>query len=165
VEGRNIFRSSTAIAVLLGCLIGVSLLVETQPDFIYIVFAVDAYGNDLDYISVYQWNTTGTPHWTLRANFTATGGTVRVEAAKALNFTVAMRLNGTLVSSTAEAILYTNIKMNITTGIWTNKELNNSACSYSAPYYRLRETGKWNVTAEPVAGTTYQASVKYFAEY
>jgi hypothetical protein len=83
------------------------------------------------------------------------------------NFTVGIQINSTLASSTAEAISYTRVYMNITDGgsIWNNVELNNTACELSGSYYYLTEQGHWNATGKPVAGVTYACSVLYQAYY
>ena len=129
-----------------------------------IVYAADSYGNDINFIEVWQYNGSA---WNLLANFTSTGGSVRVHDSWAMNFTVGIQINSTLVSSTSEAIDYTRVYMNITDGgsIWNNAELNNTSCSLSGSYYYLTEQGHWNETGKPVAGVTYACSILYQAYY
>jgi hypothetical protein len=151
------------IATLSLCL---TLLVTLAPSFPFVtlVFAADSYGNNINYVEVWQYNGTG---WALLANFTATGGSVRVHDGWPTNFTVGIQLNSTLATSTAEAISYTRVYMNITDGgtIWNNVELNNTACSLSGSYYLLTEQGYWNTTGQPVTGVTYACSILYQAYY
>lgn len=124
----------------------------------------DSYGNDINFVEVWQYNGTA---WNLLANFTTTGGSVRVHDSWATNFTVGIMINSTLVSSTAEAIDYTRVYMNITDGgsIWNNAILNNTSCSLSGNYYYLTEQGHWNETGKPSAGVTYACSILYQAYY
>jgi hypothetical protein len=127
----------------------------------YTVFAVDSYGNDINFIEVWQYNGTG---YVLLANFTSSGGSVRVHDSWVINFTIGIRFNSTLASSTSEAISYTRVYMNIT-GIWTNVELNNTSCTLIGSYYYLTEQGHWNQTGYPQAGVTYECSVLYQGYY
>jgi glycerol-3-phosphate dehydrogenase len=129
-----------------------------------IVYAADSYGNDINFVEVWQYNETA---WNLLANFTTTGGSVRVHDSWVMNFTVGIKVNSTLVSSSAEAISYTRVYMNITDGgtIWNNVELNNTACSLVGSYYYLTEQGHWNATGKPSAGVTYACSILYQAYY
>lgn len=131
---------------------------------IHLAYCADSYGNDINYIKVWQYNGTA---WNLLANFTTTGGSVRVHDSWVTNFTVGIKMNSTLVSSTAEAISYTRVYMNITDGgtIWNNVELNNTACSLNGDYYYLTEEGHWNETGKPVTGVTYACSILYQAYY
>jgi len=101
----------------------------------------------------------------LRANFTVSGGSVRVDAHKQIKIVVSVRLNSSLASSNSEAIDYTKVLVNITDGssyVWLNKELNNTSCVLSGNYYYLREEG---LLAEDSLseGVTYEVSVKYEA--
>lgn len=129
-----------------------------------IVYAADSYGNDINFVEVWQHNGTA---YNLLANFTVTGGSVRVHDSWVINFTVGIKMNSTLVSSTSDAIAYTRVYMNITDGgtIWNNVELNNTACSLSGSYYYLTEQGHWNATGKPSAGVTYACSILYQAYY
>jgi len=140
----------------------VSLLMMQKDTMI--VYAADSYGNDINFIEVWQYNGSA---WNLLANFTSTGGSVRVHDSWATNFTVGIQINSTLVSSVSDAIAYTRVYMNITDGgsIWTNAELNNTSCSLSGSYYYLTEQGYWNETGKPVAGVTYACSILYQAYY
>lgn len=135
-----------------------------QSPFTRMVFAADSYGNDINFVEVWQHNGTD---WNLLDNFTTTGGSVRVHDSWVLNFTVGIMVNSTLVSSVSDAIAYTRVYMNITDGgaIWNNVELNNTACSLNGSYYYLTEQGHWNATGKPVAGVTYACSILYQAYY
>jgi len=131
-------------------------LILTQFPQRYTVLAVDSYGDDINYIEVWEGDT-------LKANFTSSGGTVKVNASKQIRFIVGIQFNDTLASSTAEAIDYTRVYMNIT-GIWTNVELNNTACQHSGSWYYLKEEG--NLTANTLSeGETYECSVLYQGYY
>jgi len=126
------------------------------------VLAVDAYGNDIQYVEIHQYNGT---HWNLVENFTSTGGSCRVNDEWPTNFTVSIKFNSTFASSTAEAISYTRVYMNISESVWTNAELNNTACSLVGSFYILTEQGHWNETGKPEAGITYECSVLYQGYY
>jgi len=133
---------------------------------IRVVFAspTDVYGNDINYVEIWQFNGTT---WVLKANFTASGGSVRINDNQQVKFNVGIRLNSTLASSTAEAVSYTRVLMNITfdgTFVWQNVELNNTSCVLVGGFYYLVETGTWN-TNLPVAGKTYACTVLYQAYY
>lgn len=142
----------------------IALFVLSPFTEIRLVYAADSYGNDINYVEVWQYNGTA---WNLLANFTSTGGSVRVHDSWPTNFTVGIKLNSTLVSSTSDAIAYTRVYMNITDGgtIWNNAELNNTFCSLSGSYYYLTEQGYWNQTGKPMAGVTYACSILYQAYY
>ncbi len=127
---------------------GATLIVYANPS--------DIYGNDINYIEVWEGNV-------LRANFTASGGTVRVNASAVLTFKVSIRLNSTLAVSTSEAISYTAVYMNIT-GIWTNKEFNNTSVQLVGSFYYLIEQGVLNANSLN-EGQTYVCSVLYKAYY
>jgi len=116
----------------------------------------DAYGNDITYVEVWENDT-------LKANYTLSGGSLRVNASNTIKFVVGIKFNSTLASSQSEAISYTQILMNIT-GIWTNQELNNTSCSLDSGFYWLKEEG----TLSPNTlneGQTYDWSVLYKAYY
>jgi hypothetical protein len=132
--------------------------------FTRMVFAADSYGNDINFIEVWQYNGTD---WNLLANFTITGGSVRVHDGWPMNFTIGIQINNTLVSSSSDAIAYTRVYMNITNGgtVWNNAELNNTSCSLVGSYYYLTEQGHWNQTAKPMEGVTYACSIFYQAYY
>jgi hypothetical protein len=154
-------RRFLGLTLILSLLLISFLLVQ---DDTLIVYAADSYGNDINFVEVWQYNGSA---YNLLANFTVTGGSVRVHDSWPTNFTVGIQINSTLVSSTADAIAYTRVYMNITDGgsIWNNVELNNTACSLSGSYYYLTEQGHWNQTGKPVAGVTYACSILYQAYY
>jgi len=133
-----------------------SCLILTQFPQRYTVLAVDSHGDDINYIEVWEGDT-------LKANFTSGGGTVKVNASKLIRFVVGIQFNDTLASTTQEAIDYTRVYMNIT-GVWTNMELNNTACQHSGSWYYLKEEG--NLTANTLSeGETYECSVLYQGYY
>jgi len=130
------------------------------------VFAspADAYGNDINYVEIWQFNGTT---WVLKANFTSSGGSVRINDNQQVKFNVGIKLNSTLASSSNEAISYTRVYMNITYDsnfIWQNVELNNTSCQLVGNFYYLIETGIWS-TNLPIAGKTYACTVLYQAYY
>ena len=121
-----------------------------------LVYAADSYGNDINYVEVWEDSV-------LRANFTVSGGSVRVDAHKQIKIVVSIRLNSSLAGSNSEAIDYTKVLVNITDGsnyVWLNRELNNTSCVLSGSYYYLKEEGLLaeNSLSE---GVTYDVSVKY----
>jgi len=143
------------VAVPIALLI-VALFSFSHDGFVSLVFAADSYGNDIKYIEVWEGNT-------LKANFTASGGTVRVNASNTITFNVSICVNSTLVSSTSEAVSYTAVYMNIT-GIWTNVELNNTSVILNGSFYYLIEKGVLN-PGTLSEGQTYDCSVLYKAYY
>ena len=141
------------------------LIFPSDFAFIHLVYASDSYGNDINSIEVWQWNDSA---YNLKANFTSTGGSVRVHDGWVINFTVSIKMNNTLVSSTSEAIDYTRVYMNITYNsnfIWNNIELNNTSCELIGNFYYLKEQGHWNQTDYPQSGITYECSVLYQGYY
>lgn len=157
-------KSYSTVATVLMVIALVALFQSPHFTGIRLVYAADSYSNDIGFVEVWQYNTTA---WTMLANFTTTGGSVRIHDSWATNFTVGICINSTLVSSTSEAIAYTRIYMNITDGgsVWNNAELNNTSCSLSGSYYYLTEQGHWNATGKPETGVTYACSVLYQAYY
>ena len=116
----------------------------------------DVYGNDIKYIEVWEGDT-------LKANFSSSGGTIRVNASYIITFNVSICINSTLVSSGSEAVSYTAVYMNIT-GIWTNVELNNTSVVLNGSFYYLIEKGVLNAGTLS-EGQTYDCSVLYKAYY
>ena len=143
--------------ILIGVLL-VALAFKLNPVTTLTVYAADIHNNDINYIEVWQWNGT---HYNLLANFTSSEQSVRVVHEQPLNFTVGIQLNSTLASSVAEAIAYTRCYMNISGGVWTNEELNNTSCSLSGNFYYLTEMGHWNSTGLPAEGVDYDCAVLY----
>lgn len=151
------------LAVLLIAFILVATIFLRSQTFL--VLAADAYGDQINYVEVWQWNGTA---YVLRANFTSTGQSVRVEDNHVIKFVVSIKFNSTFASSQAEAISYTRVYMNITNGgtIWNNEELNNTECTGpTGNFYYLKEEGIWNSTGKPVAGVTYACSIVYQGYY
>jgi len=133
-----------------------SCLILTQFPHRYTVLAVDSYGDDINYIEIWEGDT-------LKANFTSGGGTVKVNASKQIKFVVSIKFNSSLASSDTEAVDYTKVLMNITE-IWTNMELNNTSVVQNGDFYFLKEEG---VLASDTLteGETYECSVLYQGYY
>ena len=146
-------KKLTVIAVLLGiCLIFTQLPLPQR----YTVLAIDSYGDDINYIEVWEGDT-------LKANFTSSGGTVKVNASKQIKFVVSIKFNSSLASSNTEAVDYTKVLMNIT-GIWTNEELNNTSVVQSGDFYFLKEEGI--LASDTLSeGETYECAVLYQGYY
>jgi hypothetical protein len=125
----------------------------------------DSYGNDINYAEVWQYNGS---EYILRENMTSTGGSTRINDQQNTFFNVSIRFNSTFASSTAEAIQYTKVFMNISasngTSIWLNVELNNTSCELSGSYYYLIERGNWTTTL-PEAGVTYNCGIDFQPYY
>lgn len=146
------------VIVLIGCFI--STFPQNQP--FMLAFASDSYGDDINFIEVWQWNSS---QYVLEANFTSTGGSCLVEEDQPIKVVVSIKFNDTLASSEAEAISYTRVYMNISVGIWTNEELNHTSCVHNGDFYWLKENGIWNQTEYPMAGVTYECSILYQGYY
>lgn len=121
----------------------------------------DSYGNDIVWVAVYQGGV-------LKANFTASGGSARIDAGIQVDFVVYIKFNASLATSQSEAVSYTKVVMNITYNsnfVWQNKELNNTSVSGpSGGFYWLKEVGNWTSNL-PQAGATYTCTVKYQGYY
>jgi len=148
---KKLLLVAVPIALLVLALFGYS-----NDGFVSLVFAADSYGNDIKYIEVWEGDT-------LKANFTSSGGTVRVNASNTITFNVSICINSTLASSTSEAVSYTAVYMNIT-GIWTNVELNNTSVVLNGSFYYLIEKGVINA-GTLTEGQTYDCSILYKAYY
>jgi len=150
--------------LLIPMLIAVMFADFGKYSIIQIAFCADSYGNDINYVEVWQWNGSA---YVLKHNFTSSGGSTRVNDGQVVKFVVSIKLNDTLASSNTEAVDYTKVLMNITDGgsIWTNEELNNTAVSSSGGFYWLKEEGIWNQTGYPQAGVTYTCDILYQAYY
>jgi hypothetical protein len=100
----------------------------------------------------------------LKANFTSSGGSVRVNASKTVTFNVTVCFNSTLASSQFEAVQYTRVLLNIT-GIVTNAELSNvKVVGPVGGFYYLTE--QYTVAANTLTeGQTYVCSFKYQGYY
>lgn len=153
-------RKLTIAIVIAGILIS-TIFLHSET---WLVVAADSFGNDINFIEVWQWNGTG---YILKANFTSTDQSVRVHDGDAIKFVVSIKFNSTFADSTAEAIEFTRIHMNITDGgtIWNNEELNNTSCSLVGSFYMLQEEGVWNNTGYPAAGVVYTCNVLYQGYY
>lgn len=130
------------------------------------VWGADASGNDICWSQVFQNN--GTAFVEL-VNWTSSGGTQRINAGLEIRFVVQCKFNNTLVASTAEAVTYSNLTMNITYNagasyVWTEQPLNNTASVLSGSFYLVTWSGDWNSTL-PVAGTTYNCTQKAWFSY
>jgi hypothetical protein len=135
------------------------LMIPQKWTFLHVVYASpgDAYGNDIKFIEVWEGNT-------LKANFTASGGSVRVNASKAITFNVTIWFNNTLASSQSEAVSYTRVYLNIT-GVVTNAELANVKVSGpTGGFYILVE--RYVVAAGTLSeGQNYECTFKYQGYY
>jgi hypothetical protein len=122
-----------------------ALLSYHNGTFLNLVYAADSYGNDINWVAVYQWNGTA---YVLRWNITSSGVTYRITDNQTTKFVVNIKFSSTLASSTVEAISYTRVYMNITDGgtVWLNEELNNTSCTLVGSFYILNENGVWNST-------------------
>jgi hypothetical protein len=150
---------SVAFALVLA---GTLLFSPESPYAILGVYCADAYGNDIVCVEVYQ-------NGSMLVNFTATAGSQRVADSLQINFEVYVKINSSLVASSAEAISYTRVNMSIMnvngTYIWNNVPLNSSAvATLSAPYYWHRKYGNWT-SSLPEAGVTYNCTVVYQAYF
>lgn len=142
-------------------LLMIALFSHPNGTFIKLVYAADAYGNDIQYVEIWQWNGTV---WILMHNLTASGGTYRINDNQPTKFVVNIKFNSTLATDQTQAIDYTRVYMNIT-AVWTNVELNNTSCVLVGGFYILKEQGLWNVTGQPQAGVTYACTVLYQGYY
>jgi len=151
-------RKYALITVLLCLILAFTLLSMNNLTLVKVAYAnpADGYGDDILYIEV--WEDT-----TLKANFTSSGGSVRVNASKTITFNVSICFNSTLASSTTEAVSCTAVYANIT-GIWTNVELNNTSVQLNGSFYYLIEKGVLspNTLSE---GTTYACTFLYKGYY
>lgn len=155
------------IAIPLGVLLAFAVFSQVNRDcFVSIVYGADAYGSDIDYVEIWQWNGTD---YVLRHNITTDpgGATYRIYNEQVVKFIVSIMFNDTLASSNQEAIDFTKVYANITDGgsSWNNAEFNNTACSSSGGFYWLKEEGVWNQTGKPTGGVTYAVSIRYDGYY
>lgn len=134
--------------------------------FILTVFGADAYGNDITFCEVYQYNGSS---WNLVTNFTSSGGSTRIHDSWQTFFVVGSKLNSSLASSQSEASNYTEVYMNITAigggSVWTNVVLNETSCTGpTSSYYWLKDMGNWT-SSLPTSGVTYNCSVEFRSYY
>lgn len=158
-------KGKLSVLVLLVILFGAFLVFnKSEPTFlVYAIGTPDAYGNVIMWHTIEQWNGSA---WVILKNVTTASSWIqRVADSTPTRFQIKWRLNNTLASGTSQAVSYTKVLMNITSGIWTNKELNNTSSSSDASYYYGVELGTWNVTGKPVSGTTYNVTTRYEAYY
>jgi len=158
-------KAKLLVLTVIFLLVAVLLLNSNENlSLIQLAYASDSYGNDINWVAVYQWNGT---EYVLRHNITSSGGTYRIHNGQVTKFVVNIKFNSSLASGSAEAIQFTRVYMNITNGgtIWNNKELNNTSCDLVGSFYILNEQGIWNSTGQPTGGTTYACSVLYQGYY
>lgn len=152
-----------AAAIILYCgLLGWTGLIPGVP-LIHVVYGADAYGNDITFILVEQWD--GAAYQVI-SNFTSTGGSSRVSDSLKIRFTVGVKLSSSLASSQNEAGNWTDVKMNITNGgaIWTNRDFPvNSKTGPTGGFYYVRFVDVWDDSGKPAAGVTYTCTAKYTA--
>lgn len=160
----KIFIASILIILLFFC--SLSILKKEQGAWIVIVYGspADAYGNDICYVEVWQYNGTA---WNLACNFTSSGGSCRIDSF-ITKFIVMVKLNETLASSQSQALELTKNYMNITydsTYVWSNQELNNTSCTGpTSGFYWIKEWGNWT-TNLPQEGITYTCKLDYQQKY
>jgi hypothetical protein len=142
----------------------VAFLFAPQIGFMNVAWAVTD-GMDINFVNVYQYDS-DTSLWVLRANFTSSGGSVRISDSQQVRFEVGYKFNKTLADSEAYAYTNTTVTMNITVGIWNNVALNTTIVTgqSDATYYYLIRQGDWNATL-PVGGTTYTCTFLYRGYY
>jgi len=127
------------------------------------VKGADAYGNDIKWIYVEQYNGTG---WDLVNNYTATGGSDRILDTQPINFTAFTCFNKTYAASEAEALSFTRVNITISESGspiagWNNIAMNESATvSSDADFYYLTSYGNWTAPL-PEAGKTYNCTFAY----
>lgn len=155
-------HKKSLVLFLVAILLFAFLLVQSDLSILHLVYGSDAYGNDIQFIEIWQYNGST---WNLLENFTSSGGSCRVHDAWVINFSINIKFNNTFASSTSEAIDYTRVYMNISESVWTNAELNNTSCSLVGDFYILEEQGHWNQTGKPESGVTYECSVLYQGYY
>ena len=158
-------KAKLLVALISSFLLIIALLsLNGNFSLIQLVYASDSYGNDINWVAVYQWNGSD---YELRHNITSSGGTYRIYDNQTTKFVVNIKFNSTLASSSAEAISFTRIYMNITNEgtIWNDAELNNTDCNLVGDFYILNENGVWNSTGKPTGGVTYACSVLYQGYY
>jgi len=133
----------------------------------FLAFAADSYGNDITYIEVWQYNGTAD---TNKANFTATAGSARIVDSWSTSFIIGVKINSSLVASSAEAISYTRVNMTIirtdtSAYIWNNVPLNNSAsATLISSFYYTTKIGNWT-SSLPASGVTYNCTAVYQAYF
>lgn len=139
------------------------LTIVAVPDYYTtMVFCADSYGNDIVSVAVYQ-------NGSMLVNFTATDGSQRVADGLQIDFEVYVKVNSSLVASSAEAISYTRVNMSIlhenSTYIWNNVVLNSSAsATLSGDYYWHLKYGNWT-SSLPESGVVYNCTVVYQAYF
>lgn len=151
-----------SMLLLFPLLVGALVLAPFSPYPVLNVFCADSYGNDITHIQIFQ-------NGSMLVNFTATDGSQRVADGLQINFEVYIKINSSLVSSSAEAISYTRVNMSImnvnTTYIWNNVPLNSSASAVLVgSFYYHAKIGNWT-TSLPEAGVTYNCTVVYQAYF
>ena len=155
-------KEKTLIVAPFAALLICTLLLTQTSNFTVYASPGDSFGNDIVWIAVYQGGV-------LKANFSASGGSVRVDAGVQVDFVVCIRFNASLAGSQSEAVQYTRVLATISYGsgnyIWQDKELNNtSVAGPSGGFYWLREVGNWTSNL-PQAGVTYTCTFKYQGYY
>jgi len=155
----TLLKVSPSIVLISGLLAIILLSGFDAGHYSYLAYGADSYGQDIYCVEVWQYNST---HWNMVKNFTSTGDYTRIVDSLHTAFIVKSYLNETLYSSTAEAISYSRVYMNITcsnsTVIWSNVLLNNTACSLASPKYVLYECGNWT-SSLPEPSVIYNCSV------
>jgi hypothetical protein len=132
--------------------------------FILLVFA-DTYNDDINNIEVWQYNGSA---WNLLANFTTSGGSVRIHDGYQTSFIVQVKLNTSLASSASEAQSFTMSNMSILNGgtIWPiSTMLNDTGTpSSSGGFWYVKKLGNWT-SSLPSPGVTYSCNATFQAYY
>jgi hypothetical protein len=163
IEGDKTNKKITVLACMI---LLIAFAISTNRNSL-LAFAADSYGNDITHVEVWQFNTTQD---ILKANFTATAESERIHDTWSTSFIVGVKINSSLVASSAEAISYTRINMTIirtdtSAYIWNNVPLNNSAtATLVSTFYYTTKIGNWT-SSLPESGVTYNCTVVYQAYY
>jgi len=160
---RNL-RENTPLILSVALILIILMAVLPGSPFTVLVFA-DSYSNDINNIEVWQYNGSA---WNLLANFTTSGGSVRIHDGYETSFIVQVKLNTSLASSASEAHSYTRVNMSITDGgtIWPiSTMLNDSGTpSSSGGFWYVKKLGNWT-SSLPSPGVTYSCNATFQAYY
>jgi hypothetical protein len=162
-EKENLIVTGLLVAVIfLGFVFG-----PGSPLSINLAWAADAYGQDIEWIHVVQYNGTA---WNLVKNFTATAGSERILAGYQVNFTVAVRLNYTFAGSSSDASSFSRVNATISTGGtplsgWSNVPCNQTVTpTQNGTYWYVWFYANWT-SPTPVGGNTYNCTFLYQAYF
>ena len=161
------------ILILVGSLGLASLLIPVKNHFsilnFYVVWASDAYGDDINDTIVQQYNGSA---WVLIQQFSA-NGSARITDSWPTSFLVTVKINGSLLATNTSsgANIATRVNMTIIQAdnasniIWNNLVLNSTGTpSFINPYWYVAKLGNWTA-ALAVSGVTYNCSIYYQGSY